>query len=108
MSQDDQDAIMGRLFRETKETSERLALLRAKARELGEALEHIAVALVHCPHVLIAKGENYPPELVIPEGPVALEPEPMNFTNILKLTKDIRACMSKLNDLDGQRAALRM
>jgi len=109
MNQDEQDAIIARLFHETKEISEQLAALRAKAKNLGETLEHIAVVLIHCPHALIAEGESYLPELVIPEGPVILDPElAMNFAGILKLTRDIRACMSKLNDLDGQRWLFRM
>jgi hypothetical protein len=50
MSPEDQDAIIGRVLRQRKEAHQRLAMLQAEAKRIGEKLGTLSGILVRHPH----------------------------------------------------------
>jgi hypothetical protein len=58
MSQDEQDATIGRIVRERKELKEKIGMLKAKANQQGETLSKIARVLGTSPELLAFNGQS--------------------------------------------------
>ena len=57
LSEEQQDAVIGRVLRELKETKQKLAKLRAEADRIGQALGRIGQTLVSNPQSLVFTSE---------------------------------------------------
>jgi hypothetical protein len=58
MSQDEQDAIVGRTMRELREAQEKLEMLKAEAKRRGDRLEKAGHFLGAWPEYMIQEGET--------------------------------------------------
>lgn len=105
MSQDEQDAVIGRVVREHKAESSKLALLRAEADRIGNQLSNIGIILASEPHSLIRQGEGVPTELIGPKLR-SVNAEDIDFERVMKLTKEIRECLMRIKELDRQKLNL--
>jgi len=105
VSQQEQDAVIGRVVREHREASRKLELLNAEANRIGKQLEAVGGILLRYPERLVSQGENFKPEAVA--APTSLMP--VDFPSaeaIQKLTRDIRSVRAEITDLERQKAGL--
>lgn len=105
LSQDEQDALIGRVIRRRKEQTLRLRALQNEAETLGTRLVDIGDTLRKFPENVYSQGEACKPEITGRE-PYRLPADFVTSEKIRKLTKDIRECIAELDDLEKQRAAL--
>src|ERR1051326_5300053 len=100
MTQENQDAVIGRIVREKKQAENQLVLLRAEADKLGSILVELGQMLkVQPEHVAF---QDQP---VIPRFSRAVRTyQLLDSAKIAKLTHDIRDEVAKVEEL-GSRAA---
>jgi hypothetical protein len=104
MTQDQQDAALGRLIREQKETEKRLALLKSEAIRISLRLNTLANTLERYPQSVFFEGEEIGVHYILnPFNPkdknVAFS---LNVEDISRLTADIRSAMETLEKLKQQ------
>jgi len=105
MSQDEQDAVIGRVIRQHKEVSVKLGTLKAEAQRFGVMLVGVGEALRQHPEALLQQGESFRGE-IIQRSPLQFPIDFPSAEKLQKLTTEIRLCLTELADLDTQRAAL--
>jgi hypothetical protein len=105
MSQDEKDAVIGRIVRERGEVQRNIAALRAEARRFGEMLYKIGQEL-----------ENYPEHVAFNgvEGNIkharsastVFDARDINGNQIVKLVTDLRIALDKLDKLNQEAKSL--
>lgn len=105
MSQEEQDAVIGRVVREHKAATTKLAYLRSEATRLGQELSAIGQALMSQPDSLIRRGEDMPGRFAGPQLHI-VNPEALDLEKIMRLTKEIRERMKEIGDLDKDKSDL--
>jgi predicted trehalose synthase len=91
MSDEQQDAVIGRVLRELKEAKQKLARLRAEADRIGQALGRIGQTLV-----------SNPQSLVFASGSINVP----THEELASLTNDIRNTMQEVDRLKQQASDL--
>jgi hypothetical protein len=103
MSQEQQDAVVGRTVREMREAEEKLAKLEAEARTVGEALMEIGRALCNSPAHLIEEGQSYNTKFAAgPRGGMGFyrASQLISADKLKSLTEDVRATMLEFDRLN--------
>jgi hypothetical protein len=106
MSEQDQDAVIGRIVRELKAENIKLAALQVEAQRIGSGLSQIGTILSSQPHLLFPQGAHIPAEFIGTSKPSILGPDYVDFPMIVRLTNEIRDCMMEIKKLDAQSRAL--
>ena len=95
VSQNEQDAVVGRVVRQYAETSKRYALLVAEAESIGKELAMLASAL-----------REHPNRALQDKTQADAAAQRLNIDRIKKLTDEIRQCEFELNALQVQKDSL--
>lgn len=91
MSQEDQDAILGRTMRELRSATEELERLKAEAGRRGERLQGVGHVLASHPEYLVEEGEAVDINFSqAPERQLWTEADIFQADQIRKLTASIR------------------
>lgn len=105
MSQEDQDAVVGRVIREHKASQQKLAALECEASRMARALSQVAQALRECPETVLAPEEGFRRELLRSEPFILGESFP-TLAQIRSITRQIRECAVGIAELNRQRTSL--
>lgn len=103
VSEEQQDAVIGRVARERSEAKKKLALLRAEAVRIGQTLADIGRRLQIDPQYVVFERE--PVNIIYSNSKLnnpPLRKADINGDEILKLTNDIRATTDNLKILEEQ------
>ncbi len=101
MSQEEQDAIVGRTVRELREAKERLAMLKAEAGRRGERLKNAGHFLAAYPEYMVQEGESVDVRFSSqPQKHLWTAADIYPAEEILKLTSAIRAEVVKIATLN--------
>lgn len=100
MTEQDQDAVVGRLYREDKECSELLARLAAEADRLGQEYEKLGRTLQIHPGGVYPERASIEPRFMKDGCP--FRPSLFDMEKLVKLTNDYREASLKVRRLEQQ------
>jgi hypothetical protein len=101
MSIEEQDAVIGRVTREGKETERRLAALKSEAKAMGDLFSRIGYKLKDNPEAVFFEGQAVPAEIIAMRE-AGLKATDVDAGRLMALTDDIRNTAAKLADLRRQ------
>ncbi|MFZ3211005.1 MAG: hypothetical protein WA188_05775 [Terriglobales bacterium] len=105
MTQEDQDAVVGRLMRERTDAERNEAALRAECDKLGRQLQDAGRALQTRPENVVFTGQSHSGDFQWQRGGALITPGSINDTRILQLTNDLRETLTKLTEIRRQLGA---
>ncbi len=105
MSQDEKDAVVGRLVRERGEVQRNIATLRAEARRFGEMLHQIGQELENCPENVAFNGVEGNIKYARSARTV-FDAKDIDGSRIVKLVTDLRIALDKLDRLNQEAKSL--
>src|SRR5689334_18112418 len=88
MTQEDQDAAIGRIVRERKQTTEQLTLLRSEARRIGDIFAALAGFLQGQPELVVFENQPVNVEYANLAGGHIFQQRDINADAIIKLTNE--------------------
>ncbi len=100
MTQEDKDALTGRLVREHKEANEHLATLGAEARKIGEHLAGLAEALQFHPEGVVPSTESL--DVQFSRFRYPFDSSALDAPKLKLLTAEYRATLLKKEQLESQ------
>lgn len=100
MSDEEKDAVVGRIVRESKENKEHIALLASESARLGARLRTVADGLISHPEGVIQDGQGI--DLGWAKQRVSLLAGDFDVDKIIKLTNDYRQALETKKHLDTQ------
>lgn len=107
MSDEQKDAVIGRVIREKKEAEQKLKLLNAEARHYGEIFSALGASLNASPEYIAFEREPIPVQYHSPHGNNRIyKREEIDAERLIKLTADIRATLMTLANLTEQASGL--
>jgi hypothetical protein len=116
MTQEDQDAIIGRTLRELRDTRERLAKLKAKASEFGDSFSTVAHHLRNEPQFLRLDGESTDERFVKPSDAFRNQyseaqqhipkKSDLDINSVVALVAEVRQCLIEEERLGKSLAAM--
>ena len=104
MSDEDQDAVVGRLFRDYKENDELLTKLEAEAERIGMALESVGRALKSHPEGVMQEHDSCPLDLM--NRRQTYNPSLFDAARIKQLTDQYRQALETLGRIGEHLRAL--
>lgn len=99
MTQQEQDAAVGRLVREVTEKNARIGALRAELCRIGHSLSQLGDELVRDPEHATFEGQAVDVRYIT-EGKPAFQTADINAHRLMDLTNDLRSNLSQLDQLN--------
>jgi hypothetical protein len=100
MSEEQEDAVIGRVIREKKEAEQHLALLQAEARKFGETFSALGASLRASAEYVVFERQEVDVRYHSPHGNNRLyKAEEINAERVKTLTHEIRTALLRLATL---------
>jgi hypothetical protein len=98
MTQDEQDALVGRLTREFQDAEKNVAALRARAGEIGRLYINVGNASIKQPERLTFVGESFDSRF----AGSSFDPTHLGFAELKQIVNDLRTEILRSIDLDAR------
>lgn len=99
MTQEDQDAVIGRVVREQRDLRAKLAALEVEAQNIGVIFANLGAMLQGDPQGIAFENHPGPPELM---GRPLFKQTDINAQKILKLVDDLRETQRALHNIEAK------
>jgi hypothetical protein len=106
VSQEAQDAVIGRVVREQAETRKNIETVGAEAHRLGKILEQIGRMLQTYPQTLITQGESFNKESLDGQQVHIIPSDFPDAGKVASVAGDMRRFIEQSHELERQRRAL--